>query len=155
MFSEIEEKAIADKCNHLQMVKEGTMTFFELADLKMQKRVNWLKEHLAEMLVKYKDLNPEEQAYRIVFFEYMKINPEHSQIVRVSPKKIMIKSYNFCPYLEACRLLDFDTRHVCQIIEPSIQKMIELINPNLRFSRNYTNVRPHTEDFCEEYLELL
>ena len=156
MFSESEQKAIEEKLEQLQRVKEGTLAPQELVDLITQRRVGWIQEHLDEMLTKYDGLSPEEQAYRIVFFDHMKINPSHSKMVQVSPRKIKIESHNFCPYLEACRHLGLDTRYVCQDIgEPSTQKMIEVINPNLRFSRNYDNIRPRNGAFCEEYIELL
>lgn len=156
MFSETEQKAIEEKLEQLRKVKEGISNPQELADLITQRRVSWIQEHLDEMLTKYAGLSPEEQAYRIVFFDHMKINPEHSKMVRVSPRKIKIESHNFCPYLEACHQLSLDTKYVCQDIgEPSIQKMIEVINPNLRFRRNYVNIRPHNETFCEEYFEPL
>ena len=35
-----------------------------------------------------------------------------------------------------------------------IKKMIEIINPRLKFSRNYIKLRPHNKAFCEEYIEL-
>lgn len=156
MFSETEQKAIEEKVKQLRKVKQGSLSSQELADLIIQRRVSWIRENLDEMLEKYKDLTPEEQAYRIVFFDHMKINPEHSRMVRVSPRKIKIESYNFCPYLEACRELDLETRFVCREIgEPSMQRMMEIINQNLRFSRNYQNIRPYNGAFCEEYIELL
>jgi hypothetical protein len=155
MFSKIERKAIQEKLKQLKGVKEGILTPQELADSITQRRVDWIKEHLDEMLMKYYDLRPEEQAYRIIFFEHMKISPEDSKMVRISPTKIRIESHNFCPYLEACQHLDLDTRYICQKIgEPSIQKMIKIVNPNLRFTRNYSNIRPYG-NFCEEYIELL
>jgi hypothetical protein len=156
MFSKTEQKAIQEKLEQLKRVKEGTLTPQELADLITQRRVGWIRGHLDEMLVKYDGLNSEEQAYRIVFFDHMRINPEHSKMMRVSPIKIKIESYNFCPYLEACQKLDLETRTICKDIgEPSIQRMIEIVNPNLRFSRDYTNIRPYNGVFCEEYIELL
>lgn len=156
MFSELELKAINEKYEQLKSVKQEKLSFQELIDLITERRVNWIKEHLDEMRIKYADLTPEEQAYRIVFFEHMKINPEHSRMIRVSQNKIRIESYNFCPYLIACNHLVLDTRHICKLIgEPSVQKMIEVINPNLKFSRNYDNIRPHNKDYCEEYIELL
>jgi transposase len=121
-----------------------------------ERRVTWIQEHLDEMLAKYDGLSPEKQAYRIVFFDHMRINPEHSKMVRVFPRKIKIESYNFCPYLEASKQLGLETKFVCKEIgEPSIQEIIGRVNPNLRFSRNYQNIRPYNGAFCEEYVELL
>ena len=156
MFSEAEQKAILEKCGQLQKVKEGKLTPKELADSLTQRRVEWLREHWDEMLAKYAGLSPEEQAHWIVFLDHMRINPEHSNVVRVSPRKIRIESRNFCPYLEACLHLGLDTTRVCQEIgEQSIQTMVKTINPNLRFSRNYEKIRPRHESYCEEYIEFL
>jgi hypothetical protein len=156
MFSETEQKAIQEKLEQLRSVKEGALTQQGLAEIITSRRVKWIQEHLDEMIAKYDDLSPEEQAYRIVFFDHMRINPEHSRMVRVSPRRIRIESYNFCPYLEACLRLGLDTRHVCHHIgEPSIQRMIMAINRNLVFSRNYAHLRPHNGPYCEEYIELV
>lgn len=150
MFSRAEQRAITEKYEQLMGLSAQ-----KLADFITQRRVRWIEKHLPEMLIKYKSLSPEEQSYKIIFFEHMGINPRHSKIVRVSPTKIMIESRNFCPYLEACQRLGLDTRLVCKKIgEPSIQAMCEAIHPNLRFSRNYQNIRPHSS-FCEEYIELI
>lgn len=155
MFFKSEQKAIAEKCEQLNKVIDGVLTPQELADLITQRRVEWIREHLDEMLAKYDGLNPEEQAYRIIFFDHMGINPGHSKMVRISPTKIKIESHNFCPYLEACQQLGLDTRFVCREIgEPSLQEMLKIIHPNLRYNRNYQNIRPKNR-FCEEYIELI
>lgn len=152
MFSEIEHKAINEKLEQLIKVREGKLSAQELSDLITKRRVEWIEKHLDEMMEKYKGLSPEERAYRIVFLEHMKINPEHLKIIKVK-NKIEIHSYNFCPYLEACNLLNMDTKFVCKKInESSVEEMIAKIYPNLKFSRNYENIRPHAV-YCEEYIE--
>jgi hypothetical protein len=52
--------------------------------------------------------------------------------------------------VEACLRGGYDTRAVCKNgYEESVQAFIELINPRLRFKRNYDSIRPYTE-YCEE-----
>ena len=130
-----------------------------MADLITKRRVSWFEENKNSVLSKYDGLSDEEKAYRIIFFDHMKINPEHSKMVRINDRKVMIESYNFCPYLEACKEIEsdkFDIFYVCREIgEPSIQKICEMINPKLRFSRNYQNIRPINRHFCEEYIEFV
>lgn len=156
VFSKFEQKAIEEKKEQLRKVKEGTLLPRELADLITQRRVNWIKKNLGTMLKKYSSLDALEKAYKIICFDHMGIDPEKSKMTRISPRKIRIDSYNFCPYLEACKELGLDTRFVCREIgEPSIREMMRRISPNLKFSRNYQNIRPHNPDFCEEYIELL
>lgn len=156
MFSEIEQKSMEEKFEQLRKIKEGSLSFKGLTDLITQRRVGWIQEFLNKTITKYEGLNPEEQAYRIIFLDHMKINPKYSKMMRVSPTKIRVESYNFCPYLEACSQLSLDTRIICKEIgEPSIQAMMNFINPNLKFGRNYKNIRPYNKDFCEEYIELV
>lgn len=154
MLSETEQKAIQEKLEQLRKVKDGILSIQELTDLITQRRVNWMKEHKDEILAKYQGLPLVEIAWRAVCFDNMHINPADSRMTRISDKKIRIDSYNFCPYLEACKQLGLDTRYICKEIESSVQKMNEVLDPRLKFSRNYVNIRPHS-NFCEEYLELL
>jgi len=147
--------AIKEKVGQLKKVNNGILSKDELKEIITKRRVDWIKENLSEMLIKYGNLTPEEQAYKIIFLEHMKINPMHSEIERISKNKIKIKSYNFCPYLEACEILGLETKLICKEIgEPAIQEMIKFINPHLKFSRNYNHIRPY-EKFCEEYIEFI
>lgn len=155
MPGKVQQKAIRGKLGQLKKVKDGVLSSQELATLIAERRVSWFKSNKDIILGKYKGLSDEEKACRIIFLDHMKINPEHFKIVKAGDKKIKIESYNFCPYLEACKKLGLDTRFVCKEIgEPSIQQICKLINPRLRFSRNYKNIRPH-HDFCEEYFEIV
>jgi len=154
LFSESEQKAIEEKLEQLRKVRDGTLTPQELANLITQRRVFWFEENENAVLSKYHGLPDQEKAYRIIFFDHMRINPERSKMIKISKGKIRIESYNFCPYLEACRRLGLDTIFVCKEIgEPSIREVCKLINPDLKFSRNYQNIRPYN-NFCEEYFEL-
>jgi hypothetical protein len=161
-FTQEQEAAIREKVIELKKVRDGTLTPEELAGILTERRLAWIGEHLEEMKRKYGGLPVELMAHRIVFLEHMKINPEHSRVVRVAEGVIRIDSYNFCPYLEACNELGLaynelglETRFVCKEIgEPSIQAMMLRIDPRLVFWRNYANIRPSHPDFCEEYMGL-
>jgi len=155
MFSEIEEKAIQEKLEQFKKVKSNILSFKDLEEMIVEKRMKWLKDHLPEMLEKYKKLPPE-KAYRIIYLDYMKIDPKCLK-VKIFPDKVRIDSYNFCPYLEACKRLglELDTKFICkEVLEASVQKMVKIIHPRLNFKRNYQNIRPHC-DFCEEYIEFI
>jgi hypothetical protein len=153
MFSEAEQLAIRDKTEQLRSVQDGKLTLKELDAQITQRRLAWIEENLELLLRKYDHLPPEEQAYNIIFFDHMRINPDHVKMTRISETKIRTDSYSFCPYLEACSLLNLDTRVVCkEMLEESIKKMVKAIHPKLEFSRNYKNLRPY-QPFCEEYIE--
>ena len=152
LYTFIEQAAIEEKISQLQKVKNGSMTPKELAAKITERRVNWMIANL-HLLEKYSHLPPEEMAHRIICLEHMNINPGHSKVRRIEEGVIRINSYNFCPYLIACRELEMDTRFVCKEIgEPSIIEMCKLINPNLTFLRDYTQLRPHFPHFCREYI---
>lgn len=68
--------------------------------------------------------------------------------------EIVFHSMNFCPTLEACKILKLDTRHVCKRLnESSTDTLIKQIDCRLSFSRNYNKLRPYTE-YCEEMISL-
>jgi len=58
-------------------------------------------------------------------------------------------------FLYSMKKLTLDTKTVCKYAtEMPVQALLDLINPKLRFSRNYGKIRPHTK-FCEETIELI
>lgn len=155
-FTNAQREAIGKKVEQLIRIKKGILSPQELAAFTGRKRVGWLKKNLKRLLKKYAHLDDLEKAFVILCFEYLKIDPRKQKLTRISPTKLRIDSYNFCPYLEACKLIGLDTRFICkEVLESSTQAALEVINPKIKFSRNYENMRPHNPDYCEEYLELL
>ncbi|MFS9379949.1 nucleoside deaminase [Citrobacter sp. ANG330] len=79
---------------------------------------------------------------------------EEMPVVAKSEKQITFHSMNFCPTLEACKILRLDTRHVCKLLnEDSTNRLVKNIDRRLRFSRNYASLRPYTP-FCEEFISI-
>jgi hypothetical protein len=154
MATKEQEDAIGRKVEFLKKIRDGVIDVQEMLEYDTARRVKWMEEHKEEMLKKYEGLPPDEQAFRIICLEHMKIDPKDQKMTRITEKKIRVDSYNFCTYLEACKRLGMDTRKVCKEIgEPAIQAMLEVLNPKLRFSRNYKNIRPYCS-YCEEYVEI-
>ncbi|WP_022664331.1 nucleoside deaminase [Desulfospira joergensenii] len=82
------------------------------------------------------------------------IREDQAPIVERTGKKILFHSKNFCPTLEACRILDLDTRYICRYYnERSTDLLVKQIDKNLRFTRNYKKIRPYSE-YCEEMILL-
>lgn len=82
------------------------------------------------------------------------LSEKDAPIIEKSQKRIVFHSINPCPALQACTILGLDTREVCrEHTEKATEELIKEINPNLRFTRNYENVRPHTA-YCEEIISL-
>lgn len=116
----------------------------------MQRRIKW-PGLLTHPEVGGSDV---EKAYTLFLLKYLQIPPDQIPIVEKTEKKIVYKSYNFCPVLEACKILGLDTREVCKLIyERPTQAFFSEINQKLRFTRNYERIRPYTE-FCEETITL-
>jgi hypothetical protein len=154
MFSEEHKKSIEKRIRQLTEIENGMSSPEKLSDFITQIRVSWFERNRNMLLQKYEGLPEVEKAYNIIFIENMGIPAKDSKVVKINNNKIMIESRNFCPYLEACKILGLDTRYVCKVIvEPSIQKVCKAINSKLDFNRNYERLRPHI-DFCEEYIEL-
>ena len=92
-----------------------------------------------------------EKAYKLLLMK-LNINEEEAPIINISENKLVFHSKNFCASLEACNILNLDTRFICkEIFEKPTEEFIKILNPKLRFSRNYSSIRPYA-DYCEEII---
>jgi hypothetical protein len=96
------------------------------------------------------------RAYTMLLLTYMGLDPAEVPVVYEDETKIVWRSFNFCPMLEACRRLGLDTRQVCRdATEQSVQNLITRLDVRLRFGRNYeTGMRPYAA-YCEESITLV
>lgn len=144
----IEEKI--KKFNLLINSKEKA--WFEEEKRIIEKRLKWIKQNRHKLkIIKGNDV---EKAYKLFYLEYLNVKEKEIEIVEKSEKRIVLRSYNFCPVLEACKKLNLDTRIICKkLYEKPTQVFIQQINPNLKFKRNYEKIRPYTP-YCEETIEM-
>ncbi len=113
-----------------------------------RRRRQWL-EHVLPGKAGCEGYSPR-QAYELLFFEQMGLEPSELPVVSESADEIVWLSYNRCPLLEACRALGLDTRKVCRAVnEKATQAFLSWIDPRLRFSRSYVEIRPHAA-YCRE-----
>lgn len=90
------------------------------------------------------------QAFETLFFSYMGLCPDDLPVVREAEDEIVWQSQNPCPTLEACVRSGLDTRRVCrEIYERPTQRFLSRIDPQLRFLRDYTAIRPQAP-YCRE-----
>ncbi len=118
-----------------------------LAENLTKKRLDWFSKQKINQ-VSNDCLN---SAYRL-FLRKLGITAEEAPIVERQKDRVTIHSKNFCPTLEACKILDLDTRVICKKLnENPTQELLRQLNPGLRFERNYNNIRPYTP-YCEEMI---
>lgn len=119
----------------------------KLSENLKNKRIKWFKSQ---------DIQYESSldgAYEL-FLNKLEISSEEAPVVNKQSNKLVIHSKNFCPTLEACKILDLDTRVICrQLNEEPTQALLRQLNPKLRFKRNYNSLRPYA-DYCEEMIIL-
>jgi tRNA(adenine34) deaminase len=125
-----------------------------LEDVTARKRLEWLSKNKNRLNLEGNIL---EKAYNVFYQEYLGLTPDDLEIVEKSERRLVIRSRNYCPVLEACKALGlerFDTREICKkVYERPVQIFLEQISPRIRFSRNYDRIRPYAE-YCEEIMEL-
>lgn len=115
----------------------------------IEKRDRWFEQNKNSLDLKGSDV---EKAYQLILIK-IGIDPSEVQIVEKTKKRIVFHSYNFCPTLEACKILGLDTKKVCKkVFETPTDQLVKKINSKLKFSRNYCKIRPFT-DYCEESIE--
>jgi tRNA(adenine34) deaminase len=114
------------------------------------RRLQWYREQQENLNLPGD--RPLESAYRLLLRK-LGIRADEAPIVEKSKDRIVLHSRNFCPTLEACKILKLDTRRVCRLYnEGSTRELIRQIDPRLNFSRNYEKLRPYA-DYCEEVIE--
>jgi tRNA(Arg) A34 adenosine deaminase TadA len=109
-----------------------------------RKRIAWCQQHPGRAAVTPRD------AFERLFFEYMGLSAEDLPVVEENEERIVWLSKNPCPTLAACSQIGLDARTICRAAyEKSTQAFISQLDPQLRFSRSYTEIRPYA-DHCLE-----
>ena len=118
----------------------------------IEKRLAWLKENRAETA---RVDDPVMEGYHWFYERYLRVAlPADGEIIEQTEKRLVMRWWNPCPTLEACQKLGLDTREVCKkAYERPVEEFLKVIDPKLRFDRNYEHIRPYTA-FCEEIIEL-
>lgn len=113
------------------------------------RRVSWFQENQNKFgFINNDILN---SGYELLLTRFG-ITTAEAPIVKKSDQQIVFHSQNFCPTLEACKILGLNTREVCKKVnENSTNVLIKQIDSRLKFSRNYEKIRPYT-DYCEEMI---
>jgi len=94
------------------------------------------------------------KGYQLILLQ-MGVPESECPIVEETETKITWHAYDFCPYLVAVNETGLDTKIICKhLTEKPVQELLNIFNPNLRFSRNYNQIRPYSE-YCEEQIELI
>jgi tRNA(Arg) A34 adenosine deaminase TadA len=113
------------------------------------KRVKWFEENRKQFSFLNED--PLMSGYKLLLKRF-NIIEDQAPIATKSDQQIVFHSKNFCPTLEACKILGLDTRKICKKLnENSTERLLKQIDRNLHFSRNYDKLRPNTS-YCEEII---
>ncbi len=124
----------------------------ELAQIEVEvsaKRAAWFDAYA------FSGLPTPRAAFETLFFRYMGLRPEDLPVLEESADEIVWSSRNPCPTLEACRELGLDTRVVCRAAyEKSTQAFLSRIDPQLRFLRDYSQIRPWSHHCVERIVRV-
>jgi hypothetical protein len=93
--------------------------------------------------------------YQWFYEKYLHVSiPGDGELVEHTRGRMVMRWWNACPTLDACVKLGLDTRVVCRYAyHQPVQVFLNAIDPNLRFERNYTCLRPYAP-YCEEIIQL-
>jgi tRNA(Arg) A34 adenosine deaminase TadA len=90
--------------------------------------------------------------YETLLFRYLRLNESDVPVAFESDTNITWLSRNRCPTLDACIRLGLSTSVVCRAVyEKPTQALLSRIDPELRFVRDYNELRPH-HDHCKEMI---
>ena len=118
----------------------------------IEKRTVWLRANLGETRAVG---DPVMDGFVWFYERYLGLSiPEDGEIVENTQGRVLMRWWNPCPTLEACRQLGLDTRVVCRkAYHRPVQEFLAQIHPALRFDRNYACLRPQAA-WCEEMISL-
>jgi tRNA(adenine34) deaminase len=148
-YSVLYREDVRKEIEKLQNVDDRILS--ELNDDSIRRRTKWFQENRSSFGFVTKDLLY--SGYRLLL-ERFRITEEEAPIIKRSEHEIVFHSMNFCPTLEACKILGLDTRYICKRLnENSTDILLKQIDLRLSFSRNYDKLRPYTE-YCEEMIRI-
>jgi hypothetical protein len=118
----------------------------------IEKRSAWLEANRGNVK---NEVDPVVEGYRWFYEVYLGVSvPKDGEIVEQTGKRIVMRWWNPCPTLEACKKFGLDTREICKkAYHKPVEEFLKHINPGLRFERNYDSLRPHAA-YCEEIIFL-
>jgi hypothetical protein len=119
----------------------------------IEKRLAWLEKNLAGL---QRTGDPLRDGCHAFYESYLGVSiPGDGEIVEQSGTRLVLRWWNPCPTLEACRKVGLDTRLVCrQAYHRPVQEFLQQVDPRLRFDRNYAALRPY-QTYCEELITLV
>ncbi len=144
-----DEEEVSRKIARLAQA-EGEGGYGAMAEETIRKRLEWYMRNEGRLDLEGTDVR---KAYTLLLLRYLALEPSEVPVIYEDETRIVWRSFNPCPLLEACKRLGLDTRMVCKSQEPAAQALIEKVNRNLKFSRNYDRIRPRSP-YCEEMIEL-
>ncbi len=131
-----------------QVERLQKLTLQEIENEVTRKRLDWMDKRFPGS--GDPGIHIPRQAFQLLFFEYMGLDPQELPIVAETQDEIVWDSINPCPTLEACRLLSLDTRIVCRAAyDKSTQAFLTRLDPRLQFIRSYAEIRPYAP-YCRE-----
>ena len=142
------DKLVRFEIDRLREASEDQLLSYDRE--RSEKRLRWFSSHRPDRTYPGDDYLI--KAYRVLM-DRLKTGEVDCPIVHRGERRLIFHSTNFCPTLEACKILDLDTRQICRVYnELSTDLLVKEIHPQLRFTRNYEKLRPHFA-YCEEIIE--
>ena len=133
---------------HVERLKQHTCRAIESEVA--QKRIAWIRQNY--QAAGNHALPSPRRAFELLFFDYMGLPEDELLVVSETETGIVWLSSNKCPTLEAAQELGLDTRQICRAAyEKSTQAFLSQLDPQLRFLRNYEEIRPYA-NHCEEMI---
>jgi tRNA(adenine34) deaminase len=113
----------------------------------IEKRLRWCRDNLQPS--NGAPVTPR-AGYETLLLQYLGVSEGDVPVVSETDTEITWLSRNPCPTLDACARLNAPTSIVCRAVyEKSTQALLSWLDPELRFVRDYTELRPE-HPHCKE-----
>jgi tRNA(Arg) A34 adenosine deaminase TadA len=115
----------------------------------IEKRLRWCQDNLEHP--RGVPVTPR-LGYETLLLRYLGLSESDVPVIYESDTNITWLSHNRCPTLDACTSLGLSTSTVCRAVyEKPTQALLSRMDPELRFVRQYTEMRPEFPH-CKEMI---
>jgi len=97
-----------------------------------------------------REVSSMEDVLRAFYYDFLRLRPEHLEVVKITDCELVTISRNPCPILKLTLILGLDTKFTCRAISETVCRyVLRKLDPRLVFERDYSFIRPYGDGCLE------
>lgn len=101
-------------------------------------------------LLKRKRAYSMQEVLKLFYMDFLQIDKKYIEVLKLTDDELITRCNNPCSILDLALRFKLDTKYFCkEVSEPVCKFVLNRLNPDLVFERNYGHIRPYAKS-CEE-----